>query len=89
MTFLYDLLVVLHLIGMAAIVGGWLTVLRSPRIVVGMVHGALLQLVTGLLLVGLACLAMGPDGTLAMLLFLYLIGLAIVLRAVMAPAARQ
>jgi hypothetical protein len=53
-TFLYDLLVVLHLLGMAAIVGGWLTVLRSPRIVVGMVHGALLQLVTGLLLVGLA-----------------------------------
>ncbi|MDZ7281282.1 hypothetical protein N4G62_04470 [Sphingomonas sanguinis] len=43
----------------------------------------------GLLLVGLACLAMGPDGTLAMLLFLYLIGLAIVLRAVMAPAAPQ
>lgn len=41
----------------------------------------------GLLLVGLACLAMGPDGTLAMLLFLYLIGLAIVLRTVMAPAA--
>lgn len=41
----------------------------------------------GLLLVVLACLAMEPDGTLAMLLFLYLIGLAIVLRAVMAPAA--
>ncbi len=48
-----------------------------PRILIG----------GGLLLVGLACLAMGPDGTLAMLLFLYLIGLAIVLRAVMAPAA--
>ncbi|WP_230482254.1 hypothetical protein [Sphingomonas sp. Leaf21] len=43
----------------------------------------------GLLLVGLACLAMGPDGTLAMLLFLYLIGLAIVLRAVMAAPARR
>lgn len=54
MSVLYGLLVVLHLVGMAAIVGGWLTVLRSPRIVVGMVHGALLQLVTGLLMVGLA-----------------------------------
>jgi hypothetical protein len=50
----YDLLVVLHFLGLAAIIGGYLTVLRSPRIVVGMVHGALLQVVTGLLLVGLA-----------------------------------
>ncbi|MFZ5869323.1 MAG: hypothetical protein ACOYXW_02140 [Actinomycetota bacterium] len=54
MAFLYDLLVVLHFVGLAAIIGGYLTVLRSPRIVVGMVHGALLQILTGLLLVGLA-----------------------------------
>jgi membrane protein required for beta-lactamase induction len=51
---LYDLLVVLHLVGMAAVVGGWITVLRAPRIVTGMVHGALLQVVTGVALVGLA-----------------------------------
>ena len=47
------LLVILHLVGMAAIVGAWLSTLRVPRILPGMVHGALLQLVTGLLLVGL------------------------------------
>lgn len=53
MDLVYDLLVVLHLLGMAAVVGGWLTVLRAPRVVTGMVHGALLQVVTGVLLVGL------------------------------------
>jgi hypothetical protein len=47
------LLVILHLVGMASIVGAWLSTLRTPRILPGMVHGALLQLVTGLLLVGL------------------------------------
>lgn len=54
MALVYDLLVVLHLVGMAAVVGGWLTVLRAPRLVTAMVHGALLQLVTGVVLVGLA-----------------------------------
>lgn len=53
MDLVYDLLVILHLLGMAAVVGSWLGVLRSPRVVPGMVHGALLQVVTGLALVGL------------------------------------
>lgn len=53
MDLVYDLLVVLHLLGMAAIVGAWLATIRTPRILPGMVHGALLQLVTGLALVGL------------------------------------
>jgi hypothetical protein len=51
---LYEILVVLHLLGMAAIVGGYMVVARSPRMVMGMVHGALLQVVTGVALVGLA-----------------------------------
>ncbi len=49
----YELVVVLHLLGMAAIVGSWFMVLRGPRIVPGMVYGALLQVVTGLVLVGM------------------------------------
>lgn len=53
MEFVYNALVVLHLIGMAAIVGGWLAVIKAPRIVPAMVHGALTQLVTGLILVGM------------------------------------
>lgn len=53
MKIVYELLVIGHLLGMAAIVGSWLMVVRAPRVVPGMVHGALLQLVTGLAMVGL------------------------------------
>lgn len=53
MEIFYNVMVVLHLLGMAAVVGSWFTVLRAPRILPGMVHGALLQIVTGLVLVGL------------------------------------
>lgn len=49
-----DLLVFLHLVGMAAIVGGWLVVRNEPRIVAPIVWGARAQIVTGLLLVGVA-----------------------------------
>lgn len=56
MDLLYDVIVVLHLIGMAMIVGGWLMQIRSPapKVAVGMLHGALLQVVTGLILTGMA-----------------------------------
>jgi hypothetical protein len=53
MSIVYNLLVVLHLIGMASIVGSYLVVVRSPRFVPGFLHGALTQLVTGLAMVGL------------------------------------
>ena len=50
-----DLLLFLHFIGLAALFGGLFTQLKaSPRVVnAAMWHGALTQLVTGLLLVGL------------------------------------
>lgn len=54
MELVYDLLVVLHLLGMAAVVGGWLAVARQPRWLPGIWHGALTQLLTGIALVGLA-----------------------------------
>jgi hypothetical protein len=53
----YELLLVLHFLGMASLVGGWLVQLRArgERYVnSAMVHGVLTQLVTGVLLVGLA-----------------------------------
>jgi hypothetical protein len=55
MDFLRDLLVFLHLIGMAALFGGLFVQLKAaPRVVnAAMLHGILTQLVTGLLLVGL------------------------------------
>ncbi|KZE18400.1 MULTISPECIES: hypothetical protein [Brevibacterium] len=54
MEILREVLLTLHLIGMAIIVGGYFTVIRSPRVLPGMLHASYLQLVTGLLLVGLA-----------------------------------
>ncbi|GGC05574.1 hypothetical protein [Cellulomonas carbonis] len=50
-----NLFLVLHLLGMASIIGGFLVQTRSERKVVqpAMLHGALTALVTGLLLTGL------------------------------------
>ena len=55
MEILRDILVFLHFIGLAALVGGLFAQLRSdPRIVnAAVIHGALTQVVTGVLLVGL------------------------------------
>jgi hypothetical protein len=52
----YDLVVVLHFVGLASLLGGVLVQLRSSgerRILPAMNHGALTQLVTGLVIVGL------------------------------------
>lgn len=54
MKVVYDLVVITHLLGMAALVGGWLATLARPRVTALMLWGARLQLVTGLALVGLA-----------------------------------
>ncbi|WP_309132826.1 hypothetical protein [Brevibacterium sp.] len=59
MEILREILLSLHLIGMAIIVGGYFTVIRSPRVLPGMLHASYLQLVTGLLLVVIA--EMGDD----------------------------
>ncbi|MCU0283091.1 MAG: hypothetical protein MUD13_04210 [Candidatus Nanopelagicales bacterium] len=63
MEIVYDLLVILHFIGLASLLGGFLVQLRStPRVVnPAMLHGALTQLVTGLALVGLAEAALDYD----------------------------
>ncbi|MEE2032333.1 hypothetical protein [Rhodococcus chondri] len=48
-----NILLVLHFIGLAGIIGSWLAVIKQPRVVAGMLHGAILQVVTGIALVGL------------------------------------
>ncbi|NGP06935.1 hypothetical protein G6038_15895 [Rhodococcus sp. 14C212] len=53
MTLAIDIFLILHFIGLAGIIGSWLAVIREPRVVAGMLHGAILQVVTGLALVGL------------------------------------
>ncbi len=50
----YDLLVVLHLVGWAIVLGGCLVTLREPALPKGAWHGILTALVTGLALAALA-----------------------------------
>lgn len=57
MDFLYNLLVVLHFLGLASLIGGWLVQLRARGdrdVNSAMLHGVLTLLVTGVILVGLA-----------------------------------
>ena len=54
MQLVYDLVVVAHLLGLAALVGGWLVLLAGAGSTSVMAWGARAQLVTGLVLVGLA-----------------------------------
>ncbi|AOW91931.1 hypothetical protein BFN03_02395 [Rhodococcus sp. WMMA185] len=61
MTVLYNLVFVSHLLGMAALVGGYFAVLSAPRISEVMVWGARAQFVTGLILVGLGEGALDKD----------------------------
>ncbi len=56
MSFVFSLLVILHFLGLASLIGGFLVQIKSsPReINMAMLHGGLTQLVTGVLLVGLS-----------------------------------
>lgn len=64
MDFVYNLLVALHLLGMAAIVGGWLVSRGSGGVPSVVVWGARAQVVTGLVLVALAETALKDELTL-------------------------
>lgn len=53
MTFVINILVFLHILGAAAIVGGWFASFKKPTILPIQLIGAIAQLVTGLALVGI------------------------------------
>ncbi len=55
MDFIYNLVVILHFIGLASLVGGFIVQMSSPDkgVNAAMFHGALIQLVTGLIMVGM------------------------------------
>jgi len=81
---LFDLLVILHFIGLASLLGGFLVQLSTtPRVVNNaMFHGALTQLVTGVLLVGLyySIHDSGPDNAkIAVKLLILLVVLGLIL----------
>ncbi|MFM1826305.1 MAG: hypothetical protein RLZZ37_940 [Actinomycetota bacterium] len=56
MEIIYNTLVLLHFVGLAALFGGFFVQMKSTNKVVNsaMFHGSLTQLVTGLIMVGLA-----------------------------------
>ncbi len=57
MNFLYNLVLVLHFLGLASLVGGWLVQMRARGdryVSPAMLHGVLTLLVTGVIMVGLA-----------------------------------
>ncbi len=55
MEIVYNVFILLHFIGFAALFGGAFTQLKGPKRIVNAAkfHGALTQLVTGILLLGL------------------------------------
>ncbi|HNP14910.1 MAG: hypothetical protein KDB18_01055 [Salinibacterium sp.] len=64
MTLLIGITLILHFIGLASLLGGVLvqvkdTIAGQGRVVAAMIHGALTQLVTGVLLVGFIQMAGG------------------------------
>ncbi|WP_407318868.1 hypothetical protein UQW22_00340 [Isoptericola halotolerans] len=54
MDFLYNVFTVLHFVGWAIVLGGYLASLRSPGLYRGVFHGAATALVAGVLMVGVA-----------------------------------
>jgi thiamine transporter ThiT len=64
MDFVIDLFVVVHLLGMAAIIGGWISARRGGEGLVPLVWGARAQMLTGLLLVGLHEMSKDPGESL-------------------------
>lgn len=53
MEILHTILVFLHFVGAAALLGGWLATFKTPTVGLFQFIGAWVQLVTGILLVGL------------------------------------
>ena len=53
MDLVFNIVLILHFIGLAGIIGGWLATIKAPHVSKAILHGAILQVVTGLLLVGL------------------------------------
>lgn len=53
MDFVHSLVLFLHFVGTAALLGGWLATFRNPTVLQWQHIGAWIQLVTGLVLVGL------------------------------------
>lgn len=63
MEILHSPLVFLHIFGAAALLGGWLANFKTPMVGFWQHAGAWIQLVTGVLLVGVAEMTAGEEGS--------------------------
>lgn len=61
MDIVYGILLVVHLLGWAMVLGGALAYLREPKIAKGMLHGILTALVAGIAMVGIASAGLAAD----------------------------
>ena len=61
MFLLNNILVFLHIIGAAIIIGLWIAHFRTPKVLPGQFHASPLMLITGLLLVGIAEVTGSPN----------------------------
>ncbi|MFZ2174311.1 MAG: hypothetical protein WAW17_09790 [Rhodococcus sp. (in: high G+C Gram-positive bacteria)] len=53
MSVVYNIFVVIHMLGLAALVGGYFAVLKAPSVTELIVWGARIQLLSGLIIVGI------------------------------------
>ena len=91
MHLVFDILVVLHLLSWAIVLGGTLVSLRQPRIAPGVMHAMFSALVTGIVLAGLVSAGGWTDddvsnAKLAVKLVIAIIATVLVVRGVRKPA---
>ncbi|MHB1490342.1 hypothetical protein GALL_304320 [mine drainage metagenome] len=89
MTIVYGILLVLHLLGWAIVLGGTLVSLKAPRIAPGVLHGILTALVTGIAMVGMHDSVYPNDPKLAMAKFGIKLLIAIVVAALVIVGTRE
>ncbi|SNS56288.1 hypothetical protein SAMN06309944_0800 [Micrococcales bacterium KH10] len=53
MDFLYNFFLVLHFVGWAIVLGGYIATIKQPEVYRGTLHGALTALVSGIAMVGI------------------------------------
>ena len=56
----YQVIIVLHLLSWALVLGGWFATIRKPQVTPGMMHGSFVALLFGFILMGMA-ISMKPD----------------------------
>ena len=73
MEIVQTIFIAIHILSMAAIVGGWLANFKNPTVTKSQWYGAIFMLISGVVLFGLAEMIGDPDGALRMKLTIKLV----------------